>query len=195
PGGDVRLHVVGGNAAVVVNGTVVGEPVALRSGIQPSNVACAVAVALQLGVPADTVVRRIPTLAPVANRLTADASATGVHVIDDTFNSNPAGVRAALSLLAAAPGDGKKVVVTPGMVELGPLQAGSNESFARAACEAGFTLVIVGRTNRRALRRGAAGPGQVVVVRTRDRAVAWVRANLGPGDAVLYENDLPDHYP
>jgi UDP-N-acetylmuramoyl-tripeptide--D-alanyl-D-alanine ligase len=32
-------------------------------------------------------------------------------------------------------------------------------------------------------------------VRTREDAVAWVRTTLGPGDAVLYENDLPDHYP
>jgi hypothetical protein len=34
-----------------------------------------------------------------------------------------------------------------------------------------------------------------MLVDTRDEAVSCVRANTGPGDVVLYENDLPDHYP
>jgi UDP-N-acetylmuramoyl-tripeptide--D-alanyl-D-alanine ligase len=38
-------------------------------------------------------------------------------------------------------------------------------------------------------------PLRVRSVGRRDQAVAWVRQNLGSGDAVLYENDLPDHYP
>ncbi|HVC14190.1 MAG TPA: Mur ligase family protein [Acidimicrobiales bacterium] len=197
PNADVRVRVDGERVTVVVDGVVAGAPVTLRPGIQPSNLACAVAVALQLDVPLDAVLARIPTLPAVANRLTADTSASGVHVIDDTFNSNPAGARAALALLAAAAAavDGRRVLVTPGMVELGARQASENETLAQAACEVVSTLVVVGLTNRRALLRGAAGLVPVVVVRTRSEAVAWVRANLGPGDAVLYENDLPDHYP
>ena len=195
PHADVRLCVDEGKATVVVGGSPVGAPVQLRPGIQPTNLACAVAVALHLGVPAETVVERIPTLTPVANRLTADTSSSGFYVIDDTFNSNPAGARAALSALEVSPATGRRVVVTPGMVELGARQAAENEAFARAACEVASILVVVGLTNRRALLRGADGLRPVVIVRTRDEAVAWVRANLGPGDAVLYENDLPDHYP
>jgi UDP-N-acetylmuramoyl-tripeptide--D-alanyl-D-alanine ligase len=60
-------------------------------------------------------------------------------------------------------------------------------------------LVIVGRTNLRALLAGAGavdGSGvRTLVVAHRQEAVDWVRDHLGPGDAVLYENDLPDHYP
>jgi UDP-N-acetylmuramoyl-tripeptide--D-alanyl-D-alanine ligase len=195
PGADVRLQLGEEGATVLVGGTALGAPVALRPGVQPTNVACAVAVALELGVPAETLLERIPTITTVANRLTTDTSASGVHVIDDTFNSNPAGARAALELLAAAPATGKRVVVTPGMVELGRRQAAENEAFGRAACAIASSVVVVGNTNRRALLRGAAGLCEAVVVRTREQAVAWVRANLGPGDAVLYENDLPDHYP
>jgi UDP-N-acetylmuramoyl-tripeptide--D-alanyl-D-alanine ligase len=56
--------------------------------------------------------------------------------------------------------------------------------------------VIVGRTNRGALLEGSGkGRASVTVVASRQEAVDWVRENLGPGDAVLYENDLPDHYP
>jgi UDP-N-acetylmuramoyl-tripeptide--D-alanyl-D-alanine ligase len=82
------------------------------------------------------------------------------------------------------------------MVELGRLQDTENEKFATLASAQVDHLVIVGRTNRRALRRGSAkGRASVTVVDTRDEAVAWAKENLGPGDAVLYENDLPDHYP
>ncbi len=195
PSADVRLCLDDGNVTVVVEGAAAGRSVPLRPGLHPSNVACAVAVALELGVPAAAVVERIPTLPSVPNRLAAGISSSGVYVIDDTFNANPAGTRAALGALAAAPVTGSKVVVTPGMVELGARQAEENEAFGRAACEVASTVVVIGLTNRRALLRGVVGLRPVVVVRTRDQAVAWVRATLGPGDAVLYENDLPDHYP
>ena len=59
--------------------------------------------------------------------------------------------------------------------------------------------MIVGRTNRKALRDGAASAGtahlSVRMLGERQEAVEWVRGHLGAGDAVLYENDLPDHYP
>jgi hypothetical protein len=51
----------------------------------------------------------------------------------------------------------------------------------------------VGRTNAVALAAGLSKAPQRFD--TRDDAVAWVRATLRPGDAVLFLNDLPDHYP
>jgi hypothetical protein len=53
--------------------------------------------------------------------------------------------------------------------------------------------VVVNRTNAVALRDGYGAPARRFNVR--DDAVAWVRASLAAGDAVLYLNDLPDHYP
>jgi len=118
----------------------------------------------------------------------------GLQIIDDTFNSNPAGAAAALENLGALAGDGRKVVVTPGMVELGRRQAAENAAFAASALAVADQLVVVGETNRAALLKGA-GSGAVVTLPDRQAAVDWVRANLGAGDSVLYENDLPDHYP
>jgi UDP-N-acetylmuramoyl-tripeptide--D-alanyl-D-alanine ligase len=129
----------------------------------------------------------------VPNRLASGEAPSGVWVIDDTFNSNPSGARVALAELAARGAGGRRVVVTPGMVELGPLQFAANKAFAEEIARVATDLVIVGHTNRRALRAGSA-PHRPICVRTRDEAVTWVRATLGPGDAVLYENDLPDHY-
>jgi UDP-N-acetylmuramoyl-tripeptide--D-alanyl-D-alanine ligase len=165
--------------------------------VDPGNVACAVAAALSLGVPPEIVASRLGSLPGAPNRRTPQRASNGASVIDDTYNSNPAGAKAALGLLAttAAP-DGKKVVVTPGMVELGPVQARENANFAASAGAVATQLLVVGRTNARALLGGARAAGLPArYVRNRSAAVAWVSANLGPGDAVLYENDLPDHYP
>jgi UDP-N-acetylmuramoyl-tripeptide--D-alanyl-D-alanine ligase len=58
----------------------------------------------------------------------------------------------------------------------------------------GAVLLIVGWTNRRALAAGAQH-GEVVKVASRGAARDWVRSTLTAGDGVLWENDLPNHYP
>jgi UDP-N-acetylmuramoyl-tripeptide--D-alanyl-D-alanine ligase len=199
--------------AVRVEGKQVGEDLAVPTGVQPTNLACTVAVAVALDIEPALVVDRLRSLPSVDHRLAAVPSATGVLILDDTYNANPAGADAALRALVAAGGGGpdgpggaggpggdhRLAVVTPGMVELGPRQAEENRRFAAEAAHLVTDVVIVGRTNRRALEAGVravdGARAQVTVVRDRPQAVDWVRAHLSPGDAVLYENDLPDHYP
>lgn len=178
--------------------SVKGQPIgAVDPSLPPTNVACAVAAALEAGVPAERIGERLARLAPADHRLTTTTGSTGFTIIDDTYNANPAGGAIALRALTHTVRDGnKRVVVTPGMVELGPRQFEANRDFAAEASRQATHVVIVGHTNRAALLDGAAkGTAEVVVVETRDQAVEWVKANLAAGDAVLYENDLPDHFP
>jgi len=184
-----------GRARVWIGGDDMGEVDRLSSA--PSNAACALAVALELGVPPRDAVRRLATAPVAAHRLEAATSDSGVVVLDDTFNSNPAGARRGLATLrAAGAANGTKVVVTPGMIELGERARAENEAFARETAKVAQVLLIVGRTNSGALEAGGRGTGlELVTVPNREAAVAWVRGHLGHGDAVLYENDLPDHYP
>jgi UDP-N-acetylmuramoyl-tripeptide--D-alanyl-D-alanine ligase len=163
-----------------------------------TNVACAVAVAIELGVAASDIAHRLATLPVVEHRLSTVRGGNGCAVIDDTYNSNPAGSRLALAALGRGAGNGgRKVVVTPGMVELGSRQADENAAFAADVADVATDLVVVGRTNRAALLAGvraASRPLDLVLVDDREQAAAWVREHLGPGDVVLYENDLPDHF-
>ena len=160
------------------------------------NLACAVGAAIELGLPPHEVARRLDDLPVAPHRRQLATSEGGIVIIDDTYNSNPEGAAAGLGTLLAVPGNGRKVVVTPGMVELGERQDEENQHFAGLAVSQVSDLVVVGQTNRSALLRGAAtGKAAVTVVASRAEAVNWVRSHLGPGDAVLYENDLPDHYP
>ena len=198
----VRCSAVSPAADVaVVDGKVLvrGAPLARADGLEvlPGNLACAVAVALELGVPEAEVAERLAGLPPVEHRLAVSRGTTGAVVVDDTYNSNPAGAAAALAALRRHASAGHlRVVVTPGMVELGPRQHQENARFAAAASAASSHLVVVGHTNRGALLEGArSGSAQVVLVETREQAVAWVRDHVGEGDVVLYENDLPDHFP
>jgi len=183
-----------GACDVFVRGAQVAAGIPLEPGVQPGNVACAIGVGLHFGVSPEELAAGIRDLPAVPHRLTVGTAPSGVVVIDDTFNSNPAGARAALRVLAGAGKHGRLVVVTPGMVELGRRQWAENSAFAQASVEIASELVIVGRTNRAALS-GPVATGQVVTVGTREDGVRWVREHLVAGDAVLYENDLPDHYP
>ncbi len=169
---------------------------AVPDGALEINLGVAFGICLAIGVDPDRIVSRLGGLPRPEHRQTVTRSERGFLVIDDTYNSNPAGAHLALSRLQALADGGRRVLVTPGMVELGPIQARENEVFAAAAAEIVDDIVVVARTNRSALLRGSAnGRASVTVVASRDEAVTWVRDHLGPGDAVLYENDLPDHYP
>lgn len=161
-----------------------------------TNVACAVGVGIALGLDPDEIAPRVPDLTEPEHRLTTATSPSGVLVIDDTYNSNPAGAEAALAALDRVDAAGRRVVVTPGMVELGSRQSEENRAFGVLAARAADQVIVVGQTNRASLVAGVSDSGSsAIVVGTREEAVEWVRANLGPGDAVLYENDLPDHFP
>ena len=141
-----------------------------------------------------------------AHRLESTKGSGGALVLDDTYNSNPAGAAVALSVLAelgAMPTDEWSSL--PGWSSSAGCSNARTPPSARSVAAVATDLVVVGRTNRRALLEGAReacrrrqrpGPGlSVVQVPTREAAVTWVKANVGPGDVVLFENDLPDHYP
>jgi UDP-N-acetylmuramoyl-tripeptide--D-alanyl-D-alanine ligase len=199
PGADVSVVEESGHLVLRREGVIVGEAPLPDAPLE--NLAVAAALAFAVGVPPEAVARALATVPPVASRAALEPLSTGALAVDDTFNSNPAGCRAALATLCRHATDGaKRVVVTPGMVELGPVQAEENRTWGTLAARAATHLVVVGLTNRRALLAGALAvpPGEradVLVVGRHPDAVAWVRAHTGPGDVVLYENQLPDHYP
>ncbi len=178
--------------AVVVDGAEVARLPAVPF---PTNLALAVGIGVAAGVALDGMAEAFADSDTPDHRQSVTLGKGGFWVIDDTFNSNPAGAEAALELLAGT-GTGRRVVVTPGMVELGREQASANEAFGERAAEVADDVVIVKRTNRVALRKGAnTGQADVRFAPSRDEAIEWVRATLRQGDVVLYENDLPDHYP
>lgn len=188
----VRVIVDGASWRVLVDGSEITSLNALQ-GVQPTNLACAIAGALEVGADVDQLAQRVAEVHAVANRANVLTAASGVKVVDDTFNANPASAQTALKMLASLDVTGRKVVVTPGLIELGEDQYRENLVLGQSIASINAELVVVGRTNVRSLTAGYEKFPQRFD--TRDQAVAWVREVLIAGDGVLYLNDLPDHYP
>ncbi|MDX6215518.1 MAG: UDP-N-acetylmuramoyl-tripeptide--D-alanyl-D-alanine ligase [Frankiales bacterium] len=183
---------------LLVGGQDLGDA-ALPESVHPTNAACAVGAAVALGDDPRLLLGRLATLPTVAHRLEPIEQPGGSWILDDTYNSNPVGAAAAVrrAVALAQRSGGRVHVVTPGMVELGSVQRLRNAELGSAVRDAMVSsLIVVGSTNRAALRKGAAGGStDVVCVRTRPEAVALVERRSAVGDVVLFENDLPDHYP
>ncbi len=162
------------------------------------NLAIAIGIAVALGVELKTIAPRLTALPDSHHRAEIQEAANGLIVIDDTYNSNPVGAERALQGAAklARERGGDLVVVTPGMVELGPVQYERNRTFAASVSAAGGHLFAVALTNRKALVAGAStGPVPARVFSDRKSAVAAALDQAGTRGVILYENDLPDHYP
>jgi UDP-N-acetylmuramoyl-tripeptide--D-alanyl-D-alanine ligase len=158
------------------------------------HVLAGVAVAVSLGKELGDLKDSIEALAPVEHRLQLLEGRGGITVIDDAYNSNPDGADAALEVLSAMPAR-RRVVVTPGMIELGERQFDENARFGRRASSVADVLVVVAKANREAICSGAREAGaEVVTVDSLAQATERLKSILGTGDVVLFENDLPDHY-
>jgi UDP-N-acetylmuramoyl-tripeptide--D-alanyl-D-alanine ligase len=173
--------------------TLIAEPPAAG---HPINLAIAIGISRALGLPwsgIETALRR--RLPSVAHRAEVSANAEGIYIVDDTYNANPSGAKQALEHAAELSRDRRLWVVTPGMVELGDQQDARNAEFAAHVMDVPHaTLVIVGDTNRRALVAGSQAERRMLA-RSRSQAMSMVGTSAQAGDAVLFENDLPDHYP
>ncbi len=162
-----------------------------------SNVLAAAATALALGMSLQDVARAAANIEPVEHRLQPIRGAGGVLAIDDAFNSNPRGAAEALHVLGELEG-GRRVLVTPGMVELAEREQDENRAFARMAAGVCDEVVLVGHDRAApllaGLREGGFPPERTHVVRSLAEATDRLKGILRSGDIVLFENDLPDQY-
>lgn len=162
-----------------------------------ANVLAATAVALELGMSLEEIAVAARRIAPVEHRLQPIRGEGGVLVIDDTFNANPRGAAEALRVLGELNG-GRRVLVTPGMVELAEQEFERNRELGRNAARVCDQVILVGQERARpilaGLRDAGYPEGQTHVVRTLTEATDRLRGLLARGDIVLFENDLPDTY-
>jgi UDP-N-acetylmuramoyl-tripeptide--D-alanyl-D-alanine ligase len=191
---DVHVVPADGQWQVIVDQAAVATVPAPPGGGHPGNLAVAVGVARAMQVAPSAIAGRLAGLPTADHRAEVRESDDGILVVDDTYNSNPSGAAASVRLAVASAGEtGRVFVVTPGMVELGRMQAQRNrELAAQVVSSPRTTLAVVGRTNRAALLAGAPGASTFA---SRSEATRWVTTQAQAGDVILFENDLPDHYP
>ena len=159
------------------------------------NIILAATVGLRLGMTLKQIARGISRIAPVEHRLQLIPS-TSVTIIDDAFNSNPMGAQAALRVLREF--EGRRIIITPGMVELGDGEDAFNHEFGLMMADCVDVAILVGKKHTSPIARGLKEAGfpqeNLHVVSTLDEATAILRQIGRPGDVALFENDLPDNY-
>lgn len=162
-----------------------------------SNLVAAVIVALYLNVPEEKIRYAVGRIEQVEHRLNVKQTPGGVTIIDDAFNSNPSGSKMAVEVLAHFK-DGKRIIVTPGMIELGEKQYELNKNLGKIIGENVDVAIVVGEYNRESITAGIRSTEfnieNLYEVSTFNEAQTLLSRILAKGDTVLYENDLPDTF-
>ena len=164
---------------------------------QVLNVSAALAAVHRLGLPLEPALAAAVTLAPVDHRLQPVPTGNEITVIDDSYNANPVGVHNGLEVLGELDAR-QRILVTPGLVELGALEDDENRRYGEHAARVCDHVIVMDARPARALREGLRAGGmaddRVHVVRSLAEATAVIGRIATAGDAVLFANDLPDTY-
>ena len=159
------------------------------------NILLCVQMAKCLGLSDQQIVRGIKSLQPVPHRLELVKTATNL-ILDDSFNANIRGSKIALDVLGKLPG--RKIVITPGLVELGEREYDENVVFGEQIAGVADFVIIVNKVNFEAIKEGLDNKKfkeeNISQAENLEQAKILMKEILQPGDTVLFENDLPDNY-
>ena len=161
------------------------------------NIVGAIAVSHKMGIALKDLRSAVRKLEGVPHRLQLSDKGN-MTIIDDAYNSNPSGTKAALEALSLF--NGYKILVTPGMVELGEKQDELNREFGRNAASVCDYVVLVGQKQAVPIKAGLLDEkfdeSRIFVASNINEALSHVYAlnSQGKKKVVLLENDLPDNY-
>ena len=161
------------------------------------NIVGAIAVANTYGIPLESLKPQVRKLECVPHRLELKDNGSAV-IIDDAYNSNPTGAKAALDVLSIF--DGYRILVTPGMVELGESQDKLNKEFGKQAAQSADYIILVGRKQTEPIAEGLREAGypeeKLHIADNINQAInqAYAVNSGGAKKFILLENDLPDNY-
>ena len=160
------------------------------------NIAGAIAVAHTLGIPMEKLKYPVKQLESVEHRLQLKKQGNRI-ILDDAYNSNKSGFEAALDTLAMF--KELRILMTPGMVELGEKQYDENKEVGIYAADKCDYAVLIGKEQTKPIQDGLLEAGfaqnRMIVVDTLQEAFQMVNAIPDEKQkVVLIENDLPDNY-
>ena len=158
------------------------------------NMVGAAALAYRLGMGMEEVAQAIAQAKPVEHRLQLIPGP--VTVIDDAFNANPVGSKEALNVLAMFPG--KKIIITPGLVEQGSEEEQLNYEFGYHMAACSDIAIIIGKKHADPICEGLLDAhfpkDHLVRAESLAEATVLLKNYTEPGCVVLFENDLPDNF-
>ncbi len=185
-----EFDIVVGNTTIPVKTKLLGRHNVL-------NITGAAAIALSLGVTPEDIRFAVSRLEPTEHRLELKSYINGSVVLDDAYNANPEGCIEAVSVLSCF-NNKKKVIITPGLVELGEKEYDFNYKLGLAAAQVCDIIILVGK-NRSiplsdAINTTAFNKENLFVVSSFAEALKVYTQFADSNTALLIENDLPDNY-
>lgn len=161
------------------------------------NLTAGVAAAIMLGVSGKDIAFAAAKIKPAAHRLEAKPYIAGSTMIDDAYNANPEGCLEAVNVLSCF-SNMKKVIITPGLVELGDKEQEYNAALATAAANVCDYIILVGKKRAAlmepAIKQTDFNCDNLFVAESFAKAAEIYKNLADSNTVVLIENDLPDNY-
>ncbi len=160
------------------------------------NILSAIALGYEFGISIKDLQLGVKKVRPIEHRLELKKLGS-FYQIDDAYNSNPVGAKSALDVLGMM--DGDKVVVTPGMVELGEKEEELNHVFGEQIASVANKVILIGEKRTKPIYEGLINKGynKEDIYISNDVREAYTILNKLKDKKDLYalfENDLPDAY-
>ena len=194
---DVTYHHGGASFTVCVAGEEIPLTTRLLGCHNIGNITAAVAVARHFGVEIPDIQYAVSTLKPTEHRLEVKSFTRGATLIDDAYNANPQGCLEAVNVLGRFENK-QKILITPGLVELGDLEEECNFNLGVRAGQVCDRIVLVGLNRSKPIADGVRSTGfaeeHLHIVASFKDAMALIAPTLDDTCVVLLENDLPDNY-
>ena len=160
------------------------------------NILAAIACGREFGIEIDDLIKAVAGVRPVEHRLELK-KLNNFYMIDDAYNSNPVGAKNAVQVLGMMPG--MKIVVTPGMIELGSKEDEYNKTFGEQIAEVADYAILIGEQKTKPIKEGLLVKGfdkeKIIVFNDVRDAFPFIRGLVKDKEVyALFENDLPDIY-
>lgn len=160
-----------------------------------TNTLLGIALGLEMGMSIKEVQKAVSKIRQVEHRLQIK-KINGFTFIDDAFNANPVGSKMSLDVLSMMPG--KRVIVTPGMIDLGAKEDEINYEFGKYMNSRADFVILVGEKQTNAILKGLKDTEfketDYLVVNNVHEAFNYIYRNFSVNDTILLENDLPDAF-
>lgn len=157
------------------------------------NILASIALGKELGIGIEQLMIGVKKVNAIEHRLEMKKYGN-INIIDDAYNSNPVGSKMAVEVLGMMPG--KKIIVTPGMIELGSEEYNYNKTFGEQIAEVVDEAILVGEHQTKAIYDGLISKGfkekNIHVINDVKIAFSLMQELAGKETYVLLENDLPD---
>jgi UDP-N-acetylmuramoyl-tripeptide--D-alanyl-D-alanine ligase len=160
------------------------------------NICIASALAYKVGLSVEEIAVGIGRIQSIGHRLELLPNNKNIVIIDDSYNSNVDGIVAAMEVLQTF--EGRKIVLTPGLVELGKMENLANFEMGKTLAKHADIVIVIGKQNAEMLVSGLIDGGMdrenIKFAKSLNKGNALLNELVKEGDVVLFENDLPDNY-